>query len=100
MRNLLLATLARERLAANRDEQCVRVTKSFEAEIGAAVETERDLMAQLQEYWMTHLAEVEIPGKRSLVLTYGTMGRRLSPPSLNPRNKSIKWPPFPCLLPP
>jgi len=98
MRRLLLATLAREKLVANRDEQCVRVTKSFETEIGAETETERDLAAQLQDYYITHLPEVETPERRSVKLTYGTMGRRLSPEALKPRNKSFTWKAIKVLL--
>jgi hypothetical protein len=98
MRRLLLATVTREKLIANRDEQCVRVAKSFETEIGEVAGMEQDLAAQLEEYYITHLPEVETPQRRSVNLTYGTMGRRLSPPALKPRNKSFTWKAIKVLL--
>jgi len=73
------------------------VTKSFEAELAVATKAERDLLAQLSQYYVTHLNELETGGK-STKLTYGTMGRRLSPPALKPRNKSFTWKAIKVLL--
>jgi phage host-nuclease inhibitor protein Gam len=90
MRRLLLATTKAEGIQAERDASMARLFKTYEAELASAVAQRTDLEAQLQQYYMTHLPEVEA-AKKSIELTYGVMGRRLSPPALKLANKSWTW---------
>ena len=46
---------------------------------------------ELQQYYMSHLAEVEADGRKSIELRHGVMGRRLSPPALKLLSKAWKW---------
>jgi phage host-nuclease inhibitor protein Gam len=99
MKRLLLATLTRERLENTQEQQRALVMQSFDSPIANAIEEEKELTAQLQQYYVTHLAEVEADGKRrSVQLAYGTMGRRWTPPALKPRNKSFTWAAIKALL--
>jgi len=77
MRLLLLATLTRERLTANREEQRARVTKSFRSGTGCGHQGGARPIGAVVAVLRTHLNELETGGK-STKLTYGTMGRRLS----------------------
>ncbi len=91
MRELLNATLEQERLETDRDQAASAVMKSYEARIGRAAETRSDIEQQLQQYYLTHLKEVEKDGKKSISLTYGEMGRRLTPAALKLLNRAWTW---------
>jgi len=91
MYRLLMATIERKKLESMRDLQVAAAQRLYEADINAAVRDAADLEAQLQQYYLTHLAEVERDGKKSLQLTYGVMGRRLSPPAVHLASKSWTW---------
>jgi phage host-nuclease inhibitor protein Gam len=91
LRRLLLATLRRERLQCDREQAVVVATHKYEESIAKALAEEKDLGAQLQHYYMGHLAELEKDGRKSVELTYGVMGRRASPPALKLLNKAWTW---------
>ena len=92
MRRLLLVTTDLEKQQATRDAAMAGVSKSYEKAISGLIEQQGDLELQLQQYYMSHLAEVEHGGKKSIELTYGTMGRRLGSKALKLLNKSWTWP--------
>lgn len=58
------------------------------AELDAAIGR---LTEELHQYYMSHLAEVEAEGKKSIELRHGVMGRRLSPPALRLFGKAWTW---------
>jgi phage host-nuclease inhibitor protein Gam len=91
MRKLLLATTDAEMLTAERDAAAAAAMKPFDKRLQVAQEQAKDIEAQLQQYYMSHLAEVETGGARSLKLLYGVMGRRLGNPALKLLNKSWTW---------
>jgi phage host-nuclease inhibitor protein Gam len=91
MRRLLLAVTRKERIQAERDETMARLFKTYEKDLTATVEEEKDLTLQLQQYYMAHLKECETDGRKSIELTYGIIGRRNSPASLKLLNKSWTW---------
>jgi phage host-nuclease inhibitor protein Gam len=92
MRRLLLAATRKERIQAERDETMARLFKTYEKDLTAAVEEEKDLTLQLQQYYMAHMKECEIGGRKSIELTYGVIGRRTVPASLRLLNKAWTWP--------
>ncbi len=91
MYRMLEFTIARERLIAQRDAAVAMVQTSYEKPLDNTASDIADIRAQLQAYYMSHLDEVELDGKRSIQLSYGIMGRRWSPPALALLNKSWKW---------
>jgi phage host-nuclease inhibitor protein Gam len=91
MYRLLLSTLNREKLVAARDLQVAAAQKLFEHDIDADTGNIADLTAQLQQYYVTHIDACEQDGRKSVQLTYGVMGTRLSPPALKLLNKSWTW---------
>jgi phage host-nuclease inhibitor protein Gam len=91
MRKLLVATIEAEKVAAERDLAAAAAMKPFDRRLQDALESAKDLEAQLQQYYMSHLAEVEKGGAKSLKLLYGVMGRRLGNPALKLLNKSWTW---------
>jgi phage host-nuclease inhibitor protein Gam len=91
LRELLLATTNLESLQASRDTKVAEVTASYEGPINWAIGRRDDLTTALQHYYMTHLADIERDGRKSLQLANGVIGRRLSPPALKLRNKSWTW---------
>lgn len=91
MRKLLLATLDHERATAERDGYMALAMKQYEKRLQTLTEKRQDLDLQLQNYYMTHLGEVERDGKKSVQLQYGVMGRRFGNPSLRLLNKSWTW---------
>lgn len=91
MYRLLIATLEREKKEAARDMQVAAAQKMFEKCIDEHIREQADCEAQLQNYYLTHIAEIEVDGARSLKLGYGTIGRRTSPAALKLLNKSWNW---------
>lgn len=91
MRKLLLATLDHEKAITFRDQQVAQVMKEWERPIVRAAETIAELEAQLQQYYLTHLKEIEANGRKSLPLEYGVMGRRLGNPALKLLNRAWTW---------
>lgn len=91
MRLLLQATTTREIAEAEQAEAAASATARFEGEINGARAAEAELRAQLQQYYMTHLVDIERDGRRSVQLANGVMGRRKSPPALKPRNRTFTW---------
>lgn len=91
MGNLLQATLRLEKLIADRDLGVAQVQASYEKALDALRTEAADLELGMQNYYMSHVGEIEKGGKKSLQLTNGVMGRKLSPPSLKLANKSWTW---------
>jgi phage host-nuclease inhibitor protein Gam len=91
MRKLAVATADREVLIGELDRAVAALKKGSETRLAALEEKREDLELQLRNYYMSHLAEVERDGKRSVELLYGAMGRRWSPPALKLLNKSWTW---------
>lgn len=91
MRELLDVTLDLEKTQAIRDQAAAAAMKPFEARINRGAERKADLERQLQNYYMAHLKDLERDGKKSVGLTYGVMGRRLSPPGLRLLNRAWTW---------
>lgn len=91
LRTMLVATTEIERLQAERDASMARLFKTYERDLARQVEIKSDLELQLQQYYMTHLKEIEKDGKKSIELTYGVMGRRLAPAALKLLNKAWTW---------
>ncbi len=91
MRRLLMATLDLEKEEAARDGEIALAIKQHEKRIRALGEKLKDLELQLQNYYMTHLGELETGGKKSVQLQYGVMGRRKGNSSLRLLNRSWTW---------
>jgi hypothetical protein len=91
MYRLLLATCAREKQEAGRNLAVAAAQKKFEADIDELIAQQADCEAQLERYYMVNVAGIEKDGARSLQLTYGVIGRRLSPPALKLLNKAWTW---------
>lgn len=91
MQRVLLLTLQLEGLRADRDQAIAQMSAKYEPSIDKALAEKQDIEAQLQQYYMAHLREVEKDGKRSLALYWGTIGRRATPPALRLLNKSWTW---------
>lgn len=91
MRRLLLATLEVEQLAAARETAAAEAMRPYDKRLEMETERVKDLEAQLQQYYMTHLTELEKDGARSVKLLYGVMGRRLGNKALKLANKSWTW---------
>ncbi len=88
---LKIAVLSRGAAEAARDKAVAAITEKYDPEISAQVNLAKDLELQLKNYYMTHLAEVEKDGKKSVALAHGVMGRRKSPGKLQPLNKAWTW---------
>lgn len=91
MRKLLVTTLDLERETAARDRAVAGVMKAHEKRLQTLADREADLRLQLQNYYLTHLAELETDSKKSVQLQYGVMGRRRGNPSLRLLNRSWTW---------
>jgi phage host-nuclease inhibitor protein Gam len=91
MRLLKLSAIEQERLEGARDKAIAGITEKYAGEITAAADAVKDLTLQLQNYYMTHLADLESEGKKSVRLRHGVMGRRLGSPALRLVNKSWSW---------
>ncbi|KKM81384.1 hypothetical protein LCGC14_1330430 [marine sediment metagenome] len=92
MRKLLLATLDLEKEEAARDGEIALTIKQREKRIQTLGDKRKDLELQLENYYMTHLRELEADKKKSVDLKFGRMGRRQGPASLALLNRSWKWP--------
>lgn len=88
---LLEATIRREEAEVKRDAEIAAIQRKWESAIACFLEEEEGLRGQLQEYYMSHLGELEKDGKKSVQLHFGVMGRRLSAPALKLLNKSWTW---------
>ncbi len=58
------------------------------AELDGAIERWTE---ELERYYMSHLAELEAGGKKTVVLRHGSMGRRTSPAALVLISKAWTW---------
>jgi phage host-nuclease inhibitor protein Gam len=81
----------RESNVAARDQAISVIIKQYDPEIAQLDGSEKDLTLQLQSYYMENLGEVEKDGRKSVQLTHGILGRRLTPPALKLANKSWTW---------
>jgi hypothetical protein len=91
MRELYLATVDAEVLTGERDRAVGVLLKGYEPRLTRLTDKCADLELQLRTYYMGHLTEVEVDGRKSLQLTHGLMGRRTSPAALKLLNKSWTW---------
>ena len=91
MHRLLLDIVKRESLEACRDKDVALATAMYQPGIELLTRHQQELELQLQQYYMTHSAEIEQDGKKSLQLTNGVIGLRLSPPALKPLSKAWTW---------
>lgn len=91
MERLLLATLDLEKEEAIRDGAIATAVRTHKPRITVLSAKITDLELQLQNYYMTHTAELEADGKKSVQLKFGVMGRRKGKPSLVPLKKSWTW---------
>jgi len=91
MRRLLLATLEIEQVTAAREEAAAAAMRPYDKRLEMETERAKDLEVQLQQYYMTHLADLEKDGRKSVKLLYGVMGRRLGNKALKLANKSWTW---------
>jgi phage host-nuclease inhibitor protein Gam len=91
MRKLALPDADHAVLQGELDRAIAALKKDYEKRLGALEEKRDDLELQLRNYYMSHLAEIEMDGRRSIKLLYGTMGRRWSAPALKLLNKSWTW---------
>ena len=67
------------------------VTAKFEARLDAAKKKIADNFESLQAWYMAHHKTLELPGRKSVDMTYGTLGRRLGNPTLKILNRSWTW---------
>ena len=91
MTEIWAATAARKLHAGNMDAEIAVAREKHGpaiAELDGAIDR---LTEELQQYYMSHLAELEGEGKKSIELRHGVMGRRLSPPALKLLTKAWKW---------
>jgi phage host-nuclease inhibitor protein Gam len=91
MRELRESVIKQERWVAMRDLGIAQITEQYLPGIAAEIALRADLELQLQNYYMAHLDELEVDGKKSVQLTHGVMGRRLGSPALKVLNKSWTW---------
>jgi phage host-nuclease inhibitor protein Gam len=91
MGKLLTVTLQLEKLIANRDLGVAQVQASYEKPLDALRAEASDLELAMQNYYMSHVSDIEKGGKKSLQLQNGIMGRKLSPAKLVLLNKSWTW---------
>jgi len=91
MRCLKLAAIEQERLEGARDVKVARITEEYARDIALQVTARASVELALQNYYMAHLDELEVDGRRSVQLTHGVMGRRLGTPALKLLNKSWTW---------
>jgi len=91
MGELLLAALSIESAQTARDAAIAKAREQYAPEIEAAETAQADLTLQLRDYYMSRLDALECAGARSIKLTHGVMGRRLSPPAVKLLNKSWTW---------
>jgi phage host-nuclease inhibitor protein Gam len=91
MADLRDARTAIARLTAARDGAVNEAIGRYAEKIDAEREWEQELRTRLCVYYMTHLAQIETEGKRTLHLVAGVMGRRLGPPKLTPLNRNWSW---------
>jgi len=91
MRRLLLDIVKLESLEASRDRDVALAMALYQPGIELVTTHQEQLEMQLLQYYLTHSAEIEKDGKKSLQLTNGVIGIRLSPASLKLLNKKWKW---------
>jgi phage host-nuclease inhibitor protein Gam len=92
MSRLLAATLRRERLTTERDEELARVVKRYAHPLQKASDEIGKLEAQIQQFYTANQESLESDGKKSLQLTNGVMGMRsASNPALIPLSDKWNW---------
>jgi phage host-nuclease inhibitor protein Gam len=91
MADLLIAITDIEALIAERDQAVAASSARFEFSIDNAKARKLEAEMALQNYYYTHLAELERGGAKHYDLANGVMGRRVDPPALKPLNKAWTW---------
>jgi phage host-nuclease inhibitor protein Gam len=91
MHRLLTHTTRREELEAERDRLIGDTNRMYQPGIDLVAGHQQNLQLQLQQYYLTHAAEIEKGGAKILKLAAGVMGMRLTKPSLQLLNKKWTW---------
>ena len=91
MHRLLTHSTKREELEAERDRLIGDTSRMYQPGIELIAGHQQQLELQLQQYYLTHAAEIEKDGAKSLQLASGVMGMRLTPPSLKLLSKKWSW---------
>lgn len=91
MGELLLASLRIANADTALNAAIARAKEQHAAEAESDIAAQSDLELQLRDYYMSHLVNLEKAGARSIKLTHGVMGRRLSPPAVHLLNKAWTW---------
>lgn len=88
---LRTATLAQRMHLAGKAADLARIEEKYAAGLMEVEEQMEDYTASLQGYYMMHLRELEVDGKRSIELRHGVMGRRTGQPTLKLASKAWTW---------
>jgi len=91
MGQLRLATMSRQLNLTGKEADLAQIEESYGPKLAALDEQIADYTGRLQDYYMTHLTEVEADGKKSVQLRHGIMGRRLKPPALKLIGRAWNW---------
>lgn len=91
VRKLLVQTIDLERLVGEKEKAVAAAELWNKGAIAAAVGREADLSLQIEQYYMTHVSELEVDGKKSYEFPSGVIGRENTPPALKLANRAWKW---------
>jgi len=92
LHRLLMVTLRREKLTADRDSEIAAIQQRFSTPIAETRIKTTVLEQQIQAYYEEHRKELEIEGKKSIQLSAGLLGMRApTNPGLIPLSEKWTW---------
>lgn len=91
MKALILAEVELEKVRGSMDLARAGATAQFEDQMDAAKSRYSDLFEALQGWYMANHKALEMPGRRSVDMLYGVLGRRKGNPTLKVLNRSWTW---------